>query len=58
MREIGTDEDQVPIVIRAHVVADEPVAPAVQCERELEFRVMVPLEWNAAAQTPVEKGNR
>ena len=58
MRQIGTHEDQVPVIVWAQMISDEPMASAVQSERELEFRVMVPLERDAAGQAPIKEGNR
>lgn len=46
MRNSGTDQHQIAMVIGRNIVRNEPPALTVECERQLVFGMVVPLKRN------------
>ena len=54
VRQVRPEENQVAVVVIGDIVADVTLAAAVQGQRQLEFRMVVPLEGNAVGKPAIE----
>ena len=54
VRQIGPQQDEVAIVVLAHVVADEPQASRVEGQRQFQLGMMVPLKRDRVLQPTVQ----
>ena len=58
VRQVRAEEDEIAVVIGLDRIADVALATAVQGQRQLELRVVVPVEGDAVLEPPVEEAPR
>jgi hypothetical protein len=58
VRQVRPEQDKVAVLVGGDAVPDIALAPAVQCQRQLELRMVVPEEGNAAVEPAMEHAPR
>jgi hypothetical protein len=54
VRKVGSDENEVAIVVIAYMIADETLAARIECQGQFELGMVVPLERNDIGEPAIE----